>query len=97
VRATPRTITWARARQGPRAPDQRLSLPADDQNNRSVGLLIKYGRSRALLTGDSEREELGYWLQADSLGPVAVLKVAHHGSDNGTRPEWIARFTRAWR
>jgi beta-lactamase superfamily II metal-dependent hydrolase len=73
-------------------PDNRLSLPADEQNNRSVGLLVEYGRFRAIFTGDSQRGELGYWLATDSLGPVTVLKVAHHGSDNGTTPEWVARL-----
>ena len=72
-------------------PDRRLRLPRTEQNNRSVGLLVQYGQWRALLTGDAQEEELGYWLQVDSVPPVTVLKVNHHGSRNGTTPEWVAR------
>ena len=72
-------------------PDRRLRLPRTEQNNRSVGLLVQYGQWRALLTGDAQEEELGYWLQVDSVPPVTVLKVNHHGSPNGTTPEWVAR------
>lgn len=72
-------------------PDRRLRLGQSEQNNRSVGLLVQYGQWRALLTGDAQEEELGYWLQVDSVPPVTVLKVDHHGSRNGTTPEWVAR------
>jgi beta-lactamase superfamily II metal-dependent hydrolase len=73
-------------------PDERLPL-ADterEQNNRSVGLLVEYGGFRALFTGDSQAEELGFWLATDSLPSVTVVKVAHHGSHNGTTEPWIA-------
>lgn len=61
----------------------------DGQNNRSVGLLVQYGEFRALLTGDSEAEELNHFL---SLGVPAVdlLKAAHHGSRDGLTPAWLA-------
>ena len=72
-------------------PDRRLRLRRTEQNNRSIGLLIQYGQFRVLLTGDAQEEELGYWLQVDSVPPVTVLKVNHHGSRNGTTPEWVAR------
>ena len=72
-------------------PDRRLRLRRTEQNNRSVGLLIQYGQWRALLTGDAQEEELGYWLRVDSVPPVTVLKVNHHGSRNGTTPGWLAR------
>jgi competence protein ComEC len=72
-------------------PDERLRLRDNDQNNRSVGLLIEYGEFRALLTGDSETPLLSYWLAHDSIPPVTLVKAAHHGSDNGTTPEWVAR------
>lgn len=61
---------------------------AGDQNNASVGILVQYGQFRALLTGDSEWPELRYWLAHDSIPPVQVVKVAHHGSWNGTTREW---------
>src|SRR5437762_12438172 len=60
------------------------------QNNASVGILIEYGQFRALFTGDSEQEELCYWLASAAIPRVNVLKLAHHGSANGTSAGWIA-------
>lgn len=59
------------------------------QNNNSVGILIQFGQFRALYTGDSEREELQWWLQQRIVPSVSVLKAAHHGSSNGITEEWI--------
>ncbi|HYT82192.1 MAG TPA: ComEC/Rec2 family competence protein [Gemmatimonadales bacterium] len=64
---------------------------AGDQNNGSVGLLVEFGDFRTLLTGDSELPELEYWLRYDSVPRVQVVKVAHHGSWNGTSPAWVER------
>ena len=72
-------------------PDSSLRLPAVEQNNRSVGIVVEYGSFRALLTGDSEVEELGYWLAFDSVPVGRGLKAAHHGSANGVTPAWMAR------
>lgn len=87
LRPTARTITLGAARL--------LVLPppphAQDQNNSSVGILIDYGAFRALLTGDSEQLELQYWLEHDSIPRVTVVKVAHHGSRNGTSRAWAER------
>ncbi len=92
LEATSRTITLGSVRIGVLPPpDARLRLSRTEQNNRSVGLIIQYGSFRALLTGDSQREELRHWLAVDSVPQIHVLKVAHHGSRNGTTPEWIAR------
>ena len=84
LRPTHRTITLgsAQLRVMP-------SPPSRDQNNSSVGLLVEYGRFRALLTGDSELYELQYWLKNESIPRVNVVKVAHHGSWNGTSAEWV--------
>lgn len=92
LQATRRTITLGSVRLRVLAPpDTSLHLPAEEQNNRSVGVLVEYGSFRALLTGDSEVEELGYWLAFDSVPSVRVLKAAHHGSANGVTPSWMAR------
>lgn len=61
---------------------------ARDQNEASVGILLEFGEFRALFTGDSELGELGYWLAHDSIPRVQVLKVAHHGSGNGSSTVW---------
>jgi beta-lactamase superfamily II metal-dependent hydrolase len=82
--ATARTITLGNAT------IQILPPPAgDDQNNSSVGVLLVFGEFRALLTGDSELEELASWLGDGAIAHVNVMKVAHHGSHNGTSAEWI--------
>ena len=62
----------------------------ETQNNGSVGILLTYGSFKALLTGDAEVAERSYWLQHDSIPTVSVLKVAHHGSWNGTDSAWVA-------
>lgn len=62
-----------------------LPLPPDvgEQNNRSVGVLLRYGDFTALMTGDSEREELDFWLGEGVIDEVTLLKAPHHGAANG--------------
>lgn len=59
------------------------------QNNMSVAVLLQVGKFRALLTGDSESDELNAWLKAGVIPDVDVLKAAHHGARNGVTPGWI--------
>ena len=54
-------------------------------------MLVERGGFRALLTGDSEVEELDAWLESGVIPRVNVLKAAHHGARNGVTPGWIAR------
>ncbi len=95
--ATNRTITLGAARLHVMAPpaepagSPRTTYDAGrTQNNASVGILIEYGQFRALFTGDSEQEELRCWLATAAIPRVNVLKLAHHGSANGTSAGWIA-------
>lgn len=60
-----------------------------DQNNCSVGLVVEFGEFKALLTGDSEVEEINHFLQV-GVPDVDVLKAAHHGSRNGVNPAWLS-------
>jgi competence protein ComEC len=85
LNATSRTITVGAAHLHVLAPPPHTTI-----NNGSVGILIEYGQFRALFTGDSEQEELRYWLASGAIPHVNVLKVAHHGSPNGTNATWIA-------
>jgi len=85
LRPSARTITLGNARLRVLPPPPSI----DDQNNSSVGILVQYGEFRAILTGDSEQFELQYWIQHDSIPRVTVVKVAHHGSRNGTSSEWV--------
>jgi beta-lactamase superfamily II metal-dependent hydrolase len=84
LNATSRTITLGAAQIHVLAPPPHTTI-----NNGSVGILIEYGEFRALFTGDSEQEELRYWLASGAIPRVNVVKVAHHGSPNGTSAEWI--------
>lgn len=59
------------------------------QNNNSVGALVEYGRFSALYTGDSEVAELRSWLRTARISQVTLVKIAHHGSSNGTVAEWV--------
>lgn len=63
-------------------PPKRKSVNSEsDANNSSIVLLIAYRNTSFLLTGDMESEErccVSRWSK------VTVLKVAHHGSSNGT-------------
>jgi competence protein ComEC len=76
-----------------------LSPPASgfsDGNENSVVTLIEHGSipeaARVLLTGDAEAEVEEYISQSSEAGPLAVLKVGHHGSDTSTTPLLLSRF-----
>jgi competence protein ComEC len=51
-----------------------------DTNDMSAVIVVKYGKTKYLFTGDAPVEALD---QAD-VGAVDVLKVSHHGSASGT-------------
>ena len=61
-----------------------------DQNENSVGVLLEFGKFRALFTGDAEEKELARWLADKRIPQVHVLKASHHGADNGYNPELAA-------
>jgi competence protein ComEC len=68
--------------------------PPEDQkeeNNNSIGLRLEYGAFSVLLTGDSEGTERQWWLQhnPDLVRDCTILKLAHHGSRNGTDTRWL--------
>lgn len=66
-----------------------LPRSSDGQNNRSVGLLVRYGDFAAILTGDSERSELDFWLNEGVVEDVTLLKAPHHGAVNGFTYEFL--------
>jgi beta-lactamase superfamily II metal-dependent hydrolase len=61
---------------------------ASDLNNTCIGLIVELGAFRALLTADSELEQIDYLLRR-GMPPVQVLKAAHHGSDDAVSREWL--------
>ena len=66
---------------------------AEDVNEYSVVLELKYRKFKALFTGDiqGDGEERIVRKLADE-GPVSVLKVAHHGSKNSTPEELLSEL-----
>jgi competence protein ComEC len=64
--------------------------PAEDNNN-SLAVRVRYGAVRVLLTGDSETPERAWWLAhcPELLTDASILKLAHHGSRNGTNAAWL--------
>ena len=57
---------------------------AAGDNNGSIVLLITYGDTKFLFTGDAEREAEQAILASGADLSVDVLKVGHHGSDTST-------------
>jgi len=61
----------------------------ENLNNGSIGLVVRYGEFTALLTGDSEVEELNHFLSR-GVPNVTLLKAAHHGSRDAVSPAWLS-------
>lgn len=85
----PRTISLGAARL--RVIHPAVDALPEEQNNRSLALVVEHGPFRALLTGDSETEWIHAYLETDSVPDVDLLKAAHHGSRNGVTPAWLSR------
>jgi competence protein ComEC len=89
---------WYAARRGDRldmdsvritvlSPDSAWAAETTDPNEESVVLLVEYGQTRFLFTGDAglpvEARLAGH------VGDVDVLKVGHHGSYSATSDAWL--------
>ena len=63
----------------------------EEENNNSIGLRLQYGTFSVLLTGDSETVERQWWIahNASLVRDCTILKLAHHGSYNGTDQRWL--------
>lgn len=58
-------------------------------NNSSIVLLLRYGNTRFLLTGDAEKEEEQSLLTSETNLAADVLKVGHHGSNTSTTSDFL--------
>ncbi len=56
----------------------------DDSNNCSIVLMITYGETKFLFTGDAERDAEQVILDSGEDLTATVLKVGHHGADTST-------------
>jgi competence protein ComEC len=63
------------------APVKKISKTSSDANNNCLVLRISYGNISFLMTGDMETEERR---SVKKFPRSTVLKIAHHGSANGT-------------
>jgi competence protein ComEC len=65
---------------------------AKEENDNSIGMRLEYGSFSMLLTGDSEEDERHWWVKnnPEMLRDCTVLKLAHHGSRNGTDASWLS-------
>lgn len=63
----------------------------DEENDNSIGIRVSMGNFSAVLTGDSEEAERDYWMahNPELLRDATILKLAHHGSRNGTDARWL--------
>ncbi|WZO98732.1 MBL fold metallo-hydrolase [Isosphaeraceae bacterium EP7] len=66
-------------------------MNADEENDNSIGIRVSYGSVSVILTGDSEESERAWWTEhhPELLRDATILKLAHHGSRNGTDAAWI--------
>ena len=62
-----------------------------DANNNSIILKVSFGRISILCMGDAEGEERAALLASGRDVQATILKVAHHGSRNGTDDVFLAR------
>ncbi|MEO9892733.1 MBL fold metallo-hydrolase [Aurantibacter sp.] len=87
------TLLWGRIDENP---NDWSTSAFDNQNNHSVVLKIKYGDSSILLTGDLEDEGIEKLLEKyghTNILDVDMYLVGHHGSYNGTTPEFLKKMT----
>jgi beta-lactamase superfamily II metal-dependent hydrolase len=70
-----------------------LPLPPLDvsHNNRSIGIVLRFGAFLAFFSGDSEIEELDWFVERGIVPDVTLLKAAHHGSADAVTEAFLAR------
>jgi competence protein ComEC len=63
-----------------------------EENDNSIGIRLEYGGFSMLMTGDSEEDERRWWVKnnPELIRNCTVLKLAHHGSRNGTDANWLS-------
>ncbi len=62
-----------------------------EENNNSIGIRLDFGGFSMLLPGDAQSVERDWWERnvPELAAACNVLKLAHHGSRNGTDARWL--------
>jgi competence protein ComEC len=62
-----------------------------DQNENSIGIIVRYGAFQAVLTGDASTAQQMFWQEqyAEGLEGTDIYKAAHHGSSTGDQAEFL--------
>lgn len=63
---------------------------AQEKNNHSMVVSVEMGGAQILFMGDQEKTDESVWRELQP--PLSLLKVAHHGSKNGTGAELLERL-----
>jgi competence protein ComEC len=66
---------------------------SEDENQDSIVLLLEYGETRFLFSGDVNADTEERLLSGGELPAVNVLKVAHHGSSTGLTPALLEKLS----
>ncbi|HWB32453.1 MAG TPA: ComEC/Rec2 family competence protein [Acidobacteriaceae bacterium] len=90
-------IAWDKVAIRVLAPARDYSNPGPPVNDDSLVMHLQYGRASVLLEGDAQaasEDAMAGRARTDGaaaqIGPVTLLKVAHHGSLTSTTPEFLA-------
>lgn len=62
-------------------------------NNYSVGVILRYGESSFIFTGDAEKLAEKEILEKYPPGHIDVYKTGHHGSDTSSSDEFLAAIS----
>jgi competence protein ComEC len=82
-------VAWGGTQMTVLAPETGYNNPNEAVNNDSLVMLMRYGKSSALLEGDAEGPSERAMLAHGRVSPVTLLKIGHHGSRTSTTPEFF--------
>ena len=66
-----------------------LAVNVDRNNDSSIVLMITYGNTKFLFTGDAEKKTEQYLIHNNKDIKCDVLKIAHHGSSTSTSEDFL--------
>lgn len=74
-------------------PEENLTgKTVENLNNSSIAINLTYRNVSALLLGDLEKESQQTMIVKESINPVNIIKIAHHGSADGLSLELLDKM-----